>query len=194
MMLIICFLPSACSQSKTWDLLSLPWQQEPSWTTEDTCFWKCFSAPASAVSVLCLSIYNPTHVRHFWAAVFDSSRCFSSLQLHWWRWWRCTLWIISKVREDRSCSFCHVRSQHTLLLTATHFSPLPLPPGGDLNRSASARAKLQKEATSDAEWVALTLLHPPSLLFRPLNQQLDKHLRNIMTTPTRIIKWNRQMG
>lgn len=141
-----------------------------------------------------MSVYSPTHVRHFWAAVFDSSHCFSSLQLHWWRWWRCTLWIISKVREGCSLSFSHVTSQHTALLTTTRFSRFPLPPGGDLNRSASARAKLQKEATSDAEWVALTLVHPPSLLFRPLTQQLDKHLRNIMTNPTRIIKWNRQMG
>lgn len=47
---------SACSRSRTWDWRSLHWRRGPSWTQEDTWFYKCFSASASAVSVSCLSL------------------------------------------------------------------------------------------------------------------------------------------
>lgn len=123
--------------------------------------------------------------------------CF--LQLRWWQWWCCTLWIISEVREDWSLELSHCFTslntspcclclfpqstpvlflvllwhlftllttlQHTIFLatrlTRLLISPSPsLAPGGELNLSAAARAKLQKEATSDAEWVPLTLPPP----------------------------------
>lgn len=52
-LLIFCLRPPACSRSRTWAWRSLPWQQDPSSTTEDTWFWKSSSASASAVSIFC---------------------------------------------------------------------------------------------------------------------------------------------
>lgn len=85
-------------------------------------------------------------------------------------------------------SLYFVAAKHTSLLLNLSISLSPAP-GGDLNLSAAARARLQKEATSDAEWVALT--PPPSLLSHPLTQQLGKHLRHIMNNP---LKWWRDTG
>lgn len=245
--LIFWLRPPACSRSRTWDLLSSPWQQEPFWTSEGTCFWRCSSAPASAVSIFCLSVclfvcvfiraalllllflycswVLVTSARRFWVML---SACFFFLAVALMA--VVALYFVDYLRGKTGLNLSHRFTSLTplsfpspshlktflmwhlltsLRRSSAHPTPLlttrlthclisPSPsraPGGDLNRSAAARAKLQKEATSDAEWVALTPLHPPSLLFRPLTQQLDKHLRNVIkyACATHIIKWHKHI-